>query len=143
MTTSDPAARQAAPIDVVELPSVMSSQAPFARPAWFGVRGLLPLFTALVAITSVLLHLMGEELHRAYLHHWHLDVGLFPKSTDWLLIYGFYGAMVVLAEAVSLVVGHLLWVPLVVVGLALYIGLLLTPLALPAAIARWRITWPR
>lgn len=132
------AANDAAPAP----PAVADAQAA-ARPAGPGVRGLLPLFTILIAVTSVVLHLMGEELHCAYLQHWHLDVGLFPKSTDWLLINGFYGAMVVLAEGVLMVIEHAFWIPLVVIALGLYIGLLLTPLALPAAIVRWRTTWPR
>ena len=80
-----------------------------------GRLGLLHLLTLFVAVATVVLHLMGEELHRAYLHHWHMDAGLFPKTTDWLLIYGYHGSTYVISEALVLAWQHVAWLPVVLV----------------------------
>lgn len=45
---------------------------------------------AMGALGGVLLHLIGYVAHRTYLGHMGVNFGLFPKSTDWLLINGYY-----------------------------------------------------
>lgn len=94
------------------------------------------MFTALAAVATIVLHLMGEELHRAYLQYWHLDVGLFPKTTDWLLIYGYHASAALLVETLALVLKYWWWLPAVVLSLAVYLWLLFLPLRLPGFLDR-------
>lgn len=117
-----------------------ASQSPVRTPT-LGRLGLLHLLTLFVAVATVVLHLMGEELHRAYLKYWYLDAGLFPKTTDWLLIYGYHGSMHVITEALVLAWRHLVWFPLIVVCFAAYLWLLVKPLSLNGAGA-WRARLP-
>jgi hypothetical protein len=42
------------------------------------------------AIGSVSLHLMGQVAHRVYLQQMGVSAGHFPKTTDWLVINGYY-----------------------------------------------------
>lgn len=53
----------------------------------------LSLFTAIVAALTVTLHLIGDVRHRQYLKYWDINAGMFPKTTDWILINGFYGVV--------------------------------------------------
>ncbi len=52
---------------------------------------MLSLLTALVAVDTVTLHVVGVASHRAYLQYWGIDAGVFPRSTDLVLINGYYG----------------------------------------------------
>lgn len=52
--------------------------------------GLLSFATALVAVGSATLHLVGSIWHRNYLAYWGIDSKLFPQSTDQVLLNGFY-----------------------------------------------------
>lgn len=113
-----------------------------ARTATLGRPGLLHLLTLFVAVATVVLHLMGEELHRAYLRYWHLDAGLFPKTSDWLLIYGYHGSTYVIAEALVLAWHYLAWLPVVVVCFAAYLWLLVKPLSLNGPAGAWRARLP-
>jgi hypothetical protein len=53
--------------------------------------GFLAVTTVLVATATVLLHLLGMEVHRTYLAAWNINSTQFPKSTDWLLLNGYHG----------------------------------------------------
>ena len=44
------------------------------------------------AIAASTLHMVGDARHQGFLDFWRIDAGLFPQSTDRLLINGFYGA---------------------------------------------------
>lgn len=52
--------------------------------------GFLSFATALVAVGSATLHLVGSIWHRNYLAYWGVDAKLFPQSTDQVLLNGFY-----------------------------------------------------
>ncbi|WP_159915712.1 hypothetical protein [Pantoea sp. 18069] len=59
--------------------------------SYFSAATVLSLFTALIALSTVTLRLIGDIRHRQYLNYWGLDADLFPKPTDWLVINGYYG----------------------------------------------------
>ena len=59
----------------------------------------LALATAFAGASAVLLHLIGSALHQAYFSQWGIDTGPFPKSSDWLVIMGYYGIWGALASA--------------------------------------------
>lgn len=83
---------------------------------------------ALVAASTVVLHLMGAVKHQHYLHHWIISSSLFLKSTDWILINGFYGIFDRSLAALVTIVGNLhLWV-LATFLLGIYIFILRWPI---------------
>lgn len=88
----------------------------------------LSVLTALVALGGVTLHLIGDVSHRQYLKFWGINSGLFPKSTDWILINGYYSLVsrfiAILGEIFKNL--HLLAVAAVVLGL--YMGVLFSPI---------------
>jgi len=47
--------------------------------------------TASVGVGAVLLLAIGSIRHNVFLAQIGMDADLFPKSTDWLMLYGFYG----------------------------------------------------
>lgn len=105
------------------------------RPSW--ATGL-SILTALVAVGSVSLHIMGESSHRAYLQYWGMDTGAFPKSTDWLLINGYYGLVNRSALVLRTIVGNLGWWAAATVAAALYLFVLLSPAgAGSGALPKW------
>lgn len=87
----------------------------------------LSLLTALIAAGTVTLHLVGAVVHRQYLGHWGINADLFPKSTDWILINGYYGVADSFISFLKAIVGNLLWLATAAVALGLYIFILLTP----------------
>ncbi len=42
------------------------------------------------ALLSVFLHFLGTVVHDRYLAAWGIDADLFPKSTEWFLVHGYY-----------------------------------------------------
>lgn len=91
---------------------------------------VIAMLTALVAIGGVVFHLVGEETHRAYLRYWNVDTGLFPKSTDWLLINAYYGSVIGMAQAINFVLKYWVWAPVVLLALAWYLWILMSPFSL-------------
>jgi hypothetical protein len=83
--------------------------------------------TALVAIGTVTLHLIGDLRHRHYLKFWGIDAGLFPKTTDWILINGYYGAVDRFVAILTAMLGNLSWMAVAAVILGLYVFILLSP----------------
>jgi hypothetical protein len=47
--------------------------------------------TASIGVGAVLLHAIGSIRHNVFLAQFGVDADLFPKSADWLMLYGFYG----------------------------------------------------
>ncbi|MDM0068362.1 hypothetical protein [Variovorax sp. J31P207] len=83
--------------------------------------------TALVAVGTVTLHVVGNASHRAYLQYWGIDAGVFPKSTDLVLINGYYGLVNQSALAFLGILANLGWWAVGAVGVALYLFVLLSP----------------
>src|SRR6218665_1255941 len=70
-------------------PSPSDTPAPAARFRWSWT-SLLSLATALVAVGSATLHLVGSIWHFQYLQYWGVDARLFPQAADQILLKGFY-----------------------------------------------------
>ena len=105
------------------------------RPTWSGVLSLL---TALVAVGTVTLHVVGVASHRAYLQYWGIDVGVFPKSTDLVLINGYYGLVNQSALAFLGILAHVGWWTAAAIGVALSLFVLLSRWdAGSGAVAKW------
>lgn len=87
----------------------------------------LSLCTALVATGTVTLHLIGDVSHRQYLKHWGIDAGLFPKTTDWILINGYYGVVDRFVAILIAILGNLHWLAAAAVIVGVYVFVLLSP----------------
>ena len=87
----------------------------------------LSLFTALVAAGTVTLHLIGDVRHRQYLGYWGIDAGLFPKTTDWILINGYYGVVDRFVAILIAMLGNVHWLATAAVILGVYVFILLSP----------------
>jgi hypothetical protein len=87
----------------------------------------LSLFTALVAAGTVTLHLIGDVSHRQYLNHWGIDANLFPKTTDWILINGYYGVVHRFVAILIAILGNLHWLAAAAFILGVYVFILLSP----------------
>lgn len=108
----------------------MAKNEEVVQPRWqlaIGWPTLLSLLTAFVAAGSVTLHLIGDVSHRRYLSHWGIDSGLFPKSTDWILINGYYGVVDRFLSILGAMLGNLHWLAATAVILGLYVFVLLSP----------------
>lgn len=84
-------------------------------------------FTAFVAVGTVTLHLIGDLSHRHYLKFWGIDAGLFPKTTDWILINGYYGVVDRFVAILTAMLGNLSWMAIAAAILGLYVFILLSP----------------
>ena len=51
----------------------------------------LSLVGTITAVGAVALHIVGLTRHQVYLGFWGINANLFPKTTDWLLLHGYYG----------------------------------------------------
>lgn len=89
-------------------------------------QGVLAYATAFAGASAVLLHLVGSALHHAYFSQWGIDTGPFPKSSDWLVIMGYYGIWGALAKAFLEALKNWYLVFMVCVGLMLYMWLVLS-----------------
>jgi len=94
------------------------------RPAW---ATLLSILTVLVAVGTVTLHVVGAASHRAYMQYWGIDAGVFPKTTDLVLINGYASLVNQSASAFSLIVANIRWWTAGAVGLAIYLFFVLSP----------------
>ncbi|MFP8780123.1 hypothetical protein [Hydrogenophaga sp. RWCD_12] len=88
----------------------------------------LSVLTALVALGSVILHFIGDVSHRQYLKFWGIDAGLFPKSTDWILINGYYSLVTRFIAILEVIFKNVHWLATAAILLGLYMGFLLTPI---------------
>ncbi len=109
---------------------------PRRAPRWTW-QGVLAFATALTGASAVLLHLIGNALHKTYFSQWGIDTGPFPKSSDWLVIMGYYGIWSALARALLDAVKNWYFVLMVCVGLVLYVGYLANPRRPSEAIDRF------
>jgi hypothetical protein len=101
------------------------NSSPLLRPAW---TTLLAVGGALAAVGTVILHLIGVMLHSSYLAAWGVDTALFPKSTDFVLINGYYGVFERALWAIGLIGSNVLAYLGVVFLAGLYVHVLLMPL---------------
>lgn len=99
-----------------------------ATPKRLTLQSTLALTSVLVGVSAVLLHLLGTAVHQAYLGAWGLDAGAFPKSTDWLAVYGYHGVWNGLGLLYNSLKENVGWVFLASVAVALYVALLFGPL---------------
>ncbi|WP_454721794.1 hypothetical protein [Delftia acidovorans] len=89
---------------------------------------LASLGTFLIAVATVLLHLIGDVVHRKYLSFWGINHELFPKKVDWILINGYYGFVNGLFEIVNAVFNNALYIISFALILVLYIYILEMPI---------------
>lgn len=94
---------------------------------------LLSIAAALAAFGTVALHFLGEIAHRSYLQAWGIDSGIFPKTSDWLLVNGYYVLFDRFFNALQVAGNNLLIFFGVAVGAGLYVFILLSPFTTPAA----------
>lgn len=98
----------------------------------------LSLLTALVALGTVTLHLIGDVSHRQYLKFWGIDAGLFPKATDWVLINGYYGVVDRFVAILLAMLRNLHWLAAAAVILGVYLFVLLSPASgAPGKVPSW------
>jgi hypothetical protein len=121
---------------VGDRPSAGDRASPRRRPKWTW-QGVLAFATAFTGASAVLLHLVGNALHKTYFSQWGIDTGPFPKSSDWLVIMGYYGIWSALARALLDAVRNWYFVFMVCVGLVLYVGFLVNPWKPTKAIDRF------
>lgn len=86
--------------------------------------GLLAATTVLVGAATVILHFLGLVVHRTYLTEWSISSTPFPKSTDWLLLNGYYGVWNGLAMLFVAMSKNFLWVFIGATLLLIYLWLL-------------------
>lgn len=65
-------------------------------------------------------------IHRTYLSAWGVNADQFPKSSDWLLINGYYGSWSGIAMLLLAIIQNFIWVAISAIALTLYIRLLLS-----------------
>ena len=94
------------------------------RPDW---ATLLSILTVLVAVGTVALHVVGAASHRSYMQYWGIDAGVFPKTTDLVLINGYASLVNQSASAFLLIVVNFRWWTAGAVGFAIYLFLVLSP----------------
>lgn len=88
---------------------------------------MFSLLASIVAAGTVTLHFIGDLRHRHYLKHWGIEENLFPKSTDWVLINGYYGVVDRFISMVVATLSNLQWLAVAAVIIGLYVLVLLTP----------------
>lgn len=99
---------------------------------------MLRVLTVFVAIGTVALHLIGDVRHRQYLHYWGIDAGLFPKTTDWILINGYYGIVDRFAVILTAIFGNMHWLLVATVFIGVYVFVLQTPVSkTPGKLTKW------
>lgn len=108
---------------------------------------LLSAATVLVAASTVVLHVIGAARHQSYLNFWGINQGLFPKTTDWTLINGYYGVFDRFVAILSATLSNLHWLAIVSIILGIYVFVLLTPSGEPTKKPAWfdrlSIGWQR
>jgi hypothetical protein len=88
---------------------------------------MLSVTTALIAFSTVMLHLIGATRHRNYLNFWGIDQGLFPKAADWTLINGYYGVFDRFIAILGATLSSLHWLAFAGIILGIYVFVLCTP----------------
>lgn len=88
---------------------------------------VLSLLASVVAASTVTLHFIGDLRHKYYLQYWGVEDSLFPKSADWILIYGYYGVVDRFFSIIIEILSNLHWVAIASIILGLYVFILLTP----------------
>lgn len=99
----------------------------FDRLSTLPISGMAGAVAALVAMGTVLLHMVGALMHVQYLSFWGIDADLFPKSTEWTLLRGYYGVFERFIAILSAVRTELLVFFAAAVALALYFAILFNP----------------
>ena len=102
----------------------------------------LKFFTALVALGTVLLHLIGAVRHRQYLTYWGVNSDLFPKSVDWIIINGYYGVFDRFFAIVVAVKDSLLGFIGASLILSLYVFILRSPTGRSGKMPAWFLRQP-
>ena len=106
------------------MPSAEPASPKPIRPSWTTLLGVL---TAFVGLGTVTLHVMGMASHRAYMQFWGIDSGVLPKTTDQVLITGYYALVNQSAMGFLKILANIgLWT-VAAVGLAVYLFILQSP----------------
>ena len=99
---------------------------------------LLSFLTAFVATGTIALHLIGVVRHRQYLRFWGIDADLFPKSTDWILINGYYGIVDRFSVILKTIIENWHWLGVASILIGIYIFILQTPASnTPGKLKEW------
>lgn len=98
---------------------------------------LLSAATVLVAASTVVLHVIGATRHQNYLSFWGINHGLFPKTTEWTLINGYYGVFDRFFAILSTTLSNLHWLAIASIILGIYVFVLFTPIGGPAKKPAW------
>lgn len=105
---------------------------------------ILSVLTAAITAGGVTLHLIGDVTHRQYLRFWGIESSIFPKSTDWILINGYYSLVDRFIVILGALWGNALWLLLGTVALGLYIFVLLSPIGgTREETPTWMKRWPK
>ena len=89
-----------------------------AAKARFAAGDVLKMLAAMAAVGAVFLHLIGVATHDAYLREWGVEIELFPKPIDRVLIEGYEGLLVAALKLWPQVLENTVYL----VGFALLIG---------------------
>lgn len=98
---------------------------------------LLSAATVLVAASTVVLHVIGATRHQSYLNFWGINQGLFPKTTDWNLLNGYYGVFDRFVAILSATLSNIHWLVIASIILGIYVFVLLTPSGNPVKTPAW------
>lgn len=90
---------------------------PSLTPNW---SSLAKIIAAAAAVAGFSLHFMGQVTHRTYLHQMGASAGHFPKTSDWLMVSGYYTLVERLMILVSAFLTHLWQIALAIILLGLY-----------------------
>ena len=101
-------------------PSSLPGPKPLFQLGWTTALSILGVIAAVGAVT---LHIVGLTQHQVYLGFWGLNANLFPKSTDWLLLQGYYGLFERLVAVIRATMGNIGWLFLTVLFLGLLVFL--------------------
>lgn len=103
----------------------------------------LSLLTAITAIGTVTLHIIGNTRHQQYLKYWGIDSDIFPKTTEWILINGYYGIFDRFIAILSAIFSNIHWLAAATLIGGIYIFILLTPIgSAPRETPAWLLHRP-
>lgn len=89
--------------------------------------GVIFVATSLVGVATVLFHFLGVVIRQTYLSEFGVDIDLFPKSIDWLLVHGYYGIYSGVGMLFVAIARNVTGVMLLAVFIGLYMRWIVSP----------------
>ena len=99
-------------------PFVDTTPKPSLKPNW---SSLAKIGAVTATVGGLSLHLMGQVAHRVYLSLMGVNAGQFPKTTDWLVINGYYAFGGRLLSLLGAFFAHAWWIVLAIAVLGGYL----------------------